>query len=192
MSRARLALLALAGALATATAAFCAALLASQSPVEAGSAPFSLAVAENAAANQALGAASPDFAAARSATRRALGQSPYDPSAWLRLAYIDAAEDGRLDEDGAGALDRAYELLPFDQYVAVWRVGFALEHWESLKPETRARVKAEALAFAPTSRYREMRTTLLAVTNPVGRLPAALWAQRMREDRAARLNLGAK
>jgi len=192
MNRARLAVLVSTAILATMTAAVCFALLVSQAPSDPSSAPFSLAVAENAAANRALGAAPPDFAAARSATRRALAQSPYDSSAWLRLAYIDAAEDGRLDEDGAAALDRSYQLLPFDQYVAIWRVSFALEHWQSLKPETRAKVKAEALAFAPTSRYREMRTTLLAVTNPVGRLPAALWAQRMREDRAARLNLGAK
>ncbi|MBA4794618.1 MAG: hypothetical protein H2041_13210 [Phenylobacterium sp.] len=192
MSRARVTVLALAGLLATTTVALCVALLISQAPSRRGEAPIRLAVAENTAANRALGLTPPDFAAARSATWRALRQSPYDPSAWLRLAYIDAAEDGRLDKDGAAAFTRSYELLPFDQYVAVWRVGFALENWQSLTPETRARVRAEALAFARTSRYREMRTTLLGVTNPVGRLPGVLWAQRMREERAARLNLGAK
>lgn len=192
MSRARVTVLALAGLLATTTVVLSVALLISQAPSRTGEAPIRLAVAENAAANGALSLTPPDFATARTATWRALSQSPYDPSAWLRLAYIDAAEDGRLDEDGAAALTRSYELLPFDQYVAIWRVGFALENWQSLTPETRARVRAEALAFARTSRYREMRTTLTSVTNPVGRLPGALWAQRMREDRAARLNLGAK
>ena len=191
MNAIRLGRLAVTGLLALGTGAFAVAMIISLDPGEGAGAPIRLAVGEAALARRALDAAPPDFDAARSATRRALGQSPYDPSAWLRLSYIDAAEDGRLDEAGVTALRRSYELLPFDQYVATWRVRFALENWEALPPELRSRVKAEALAFTATQRYREMRTTLQGVENPVGRLPATLWARRMREDRASQLNPGA-
>ena len=184
--------LACAALLALATAPLAGAMLASLAPGQDRAPPIRLAVGENAAASRARAAAPADFAAARAATQRALAEAPYDPSAWLRLAYIDVTEDGRLDEAGLAALRRSYELLPFDQYVAIWRVRFALENWQSLTPDLRARAKAEALAFAPTSRYGEMRTTLQQVANPVGRLPATLWARRMREDRAAWLNRDAK
>ena len=180
MRRIRLATAAL---LALTTGALSVAMLASQAP-KGDSGPFRLAVGEAARAARYLASEPPRFEDARSATRSALAQSPYDPSAWLRLAYIDAAEDGALDEAGVEALRRSYELLPFDQYVAIWRVRFALEHWDRLPADLRPRVKAEALAFTRTSRYREMQTTLREVSNPVGRLPAALWSRRMREDRA--------
>jgi hypothetical protein len=148
-------------------------------------APFSLAAAENRRATQALGLTPPDFETATGATRKALAQAPYDPSAWLRLAYIDAA-DGELGPEGLQALERSYQLLPFDQYVAVWRVRFALEHWGALSPSIRAAVKSETFAFASTSRYYVMMSSLAAVENPIGRLPAAMWRVGMREERAQR------
>ncbi|MDO8408542.1 MAG: hypothetical protein Q7S93_00540 [Phenylobacterium sp.] len=146
-------------------------------------APFTLAAAENRRATQALGQTPPDTEAATQATERALAQAPYDPSAWLRLAYIDAA-DGALGPEGLQALERSYQLRPFDHYVAVWRVRFALEHWGDLTPAIRAAVKSETLAFTRTSRYPDMIATLAAVENPIGRLPAAIWRAKMREERA--------
>jgi len=146
-------------------------------------APFTLSAAENRRATQALRLTPPDIETATTATRKALTQAPYDPSAWLRLAYIDAI-DGELGAEGLLALEQSYQLLPFDQYVAIWRVRFALEHWGALTPSPRTAVKSETFAFASTSRYYAMMSSLAAVENPIGRLPAAMWRARMREERS--------
>ncbi len=140
------------------------------------------AAALNRIADKALAETPPDLAGARAATEAALRQAPYDPSAWLRLAYMDSL-DGELGAEGVEALARSYALLPYDQYVAFWRIRFALENWPALTPDLREAVRAETFAFGRTYRYLQLRNSLRSVENPAGRLAAVLWVERMRQDR---------
>jgi len=160
-------------------AAGLAALTPSSSPVPS---PLILTLGQSHAANVALAATPPDLTAATQASHRALAEAPYDSSSRLRLAYLDSL-DGTLSPEGVAHLGLSYELLPLDQYVSTWRVGFALEHWSVLTPELRKRVETEALIFLQTSRRREMVTTLEAVTSPAGAVPAVFWRERLKRPR---------
>ena len=157
-------------------AAALAALSPQSSPV---ASPMVLTLGQSHAANAALVATPPDLAAATEASQRALSQAPYDSSSRLRLAYLDSL-DGELSAEGLSHLALSYELLPLDQYVSTWRVGFALEYWGALTPELRKQVEAEAMTFLKTSRRREMVATLEAVTSPTGAVPAVFWRERLK------------
>lgn len=141
--------------------------------------PMVLTLGQSHAANAALGATPPDLAAAAQASQRALSEAPYDSSSRLRLAYLDSL-DGELSADGVAHLKLSYELLPLDQYVSTWRVGFALEYWGTLTPELRRQVETEAMTFLKTSRRREMVSTLEAVSSPTGTVPAVFWRERLK------------
>jgi hypothetical protein len=160
-------------------AAALAALTPHSSPVPS---PLVLTLGQSHAANAALAATPPDLTAATQASHRALAEAPYDSSSRLRLAYLDSL-DGELSDEGLSHLELSYELLPLDQYVSTWRVGFALEYWNVLTPELRKRVETEALTFLQTSRRREMVATLEAITSPAGAVPAVFWRERLKRPR---------
>ena len=141
--------------------------------------PLILTLGQSHAANAALAATPPDLTAAAQASHRALAEAPYDSSSRLRLAYLDSL-DGELSAEGLAHLELSYELLPLDQYVSTWRVGFALEYWGALTPELRKQVETEATTFLKTSRRREMVATLEAVTSPTGAVPAVFWRERLK------------
>lgn len=147
--------------------------------------PLVLAIGEGRRADQALAATPPDLRLAESSARRAIALAPYDSTARLKLAYLDVL-DGELGRDGLEALETTYKLLPLDQYVATWRVKFALEHWEQLSPELRAAVEAEVFAFAQTARRGQMFAALSEVRSPVGVVPATFWQVRIRREDALR------
>lgn len=163
-----------------------AALIAVTPGVMSANSPLTLAIGEGRRADLALAATPPDLALGAPAAARASALAPYDSSARLRLAYIDAL-DGELGPEGMKALELSYELLPFDHYVAAWRVRFALDHWAGLTPELRARVESEAFAFARTSRRPEMISALSSVRSPVGIVPATFWRLRMQRDHRRRV-----
>jgi hypothetical protein len=123
---------------------------------------------------------SADRAEAARLSRQALSQFPYDTSAWLRLAYIDALDHGGLTPAGAALLKRSYDLVAIDPDVGLWRVRFALENSQALPPDVRASARAEAFALwkNPANRgpLREMARSMI---NPAGRLSLALWLQRL-------------
>ncbi len=144
--------------------------------------PVTLAAGLDRRANAAL--AQGDLATAEALSAAALAQSPYDTSAWLRLALIDAQADGKVDAEGLKALATSYQLLPYDQYTVVWRIAFCLEHWPELTPEIRAAAKAEAMAFAKTSQYGALQSALSRVERAEGRVIAALWSQRLKRERS--------
>lgn len=148
--------------------------------------PIVLALGESRVTGAALNLQPPDLDVAEAANRRAVALAPYDSSARLRIAHIDSL-DGRLDAEGLAALSLSYQLLPFDQYVSTWRIGFALNHWGDLTPEIRRAVEAETFAFAATGRRRELLTTLSAVRSPIGVVPATFWAKRIRKEQARRV-----
>lgn len=126
-----------------------------------------------------------DFDEAERLARENLALSPYDVSGWLRLALIDVRRDGRLDAAGSEALARSYELLPYDVALGVWRIGFALDHWQAIAPETRLAVREEALMLA---RIRTRRALLLARLESVGSSSGVLAAALIRSgiEREAR------
>ncbi|WP_300572670.1 hypothetical protein [Phenylobacterium sp.] len=157
-------------------AAALAALTPGSSPVPS---PLVLTQGQSHAANEALAARPANLEVAAQASHLALGQAPYDSSSRLRLAYIDSL-DGEFSAEGLEHLRLSYELLPLDQYVSTWRVGFALDHWGALTPELRKRVKTEALTFLQTSRRREMVARLEAVTSPIGAVSAVFWRERLK------------
>jgi hypothetical protein len=163
-----------------------AALIAVTPGVASSTSPLTLATGEGRRADLALGATPPDLAVGAQTAARASMLAPYDSSARLRLAYIDAL-DGNLGPEGVKALELSYELLPFDHYVAAWRVRFALDHWDQLTPTLRARVESEAFAFAKTTRRSEMIAALSSVRSPVGVVPATFWRLRMQREHRRRV-----
>ena len=154
-----------------------------QPPVQS---PLVLARGQRRATEASLADSSPDLKAAAESNSRVVALAPYDSSARLRVAYIDSL-DGKLDDEGVAALALSYQLLPFDQYVSTWRIGFALHHWGDLTPDIRRAVEAETSAFAQTGRRRELLTVLAAVSSPIGVVPAAFWAKRIQRDHARRV-----
>jgi hypothetical protein len=148
--------------------------------------PLTLALGQSRSIDAALAESPPNLSAAAEANRRIVALAPYDSSARLRVAYIDSL-DGKLGDEGLAALALSYQLLPFDQYVSTWRIGFALNHWGDLTPEIRRAVEAETFAFAQTGRRRELLTTLAAVNSPIGVVPAAFWAKRIQREHARRV-----
>lgn len=117
-----------------------------------------------------------DLDGAAAEANRALRLSPYDNSARLRLAYIDALRHGSLRAEGVTHIKQSYDLMPYDHTVAAWRIRFCLENWASLTPQVRASVHDEAMAFARVySHDVNVRDILRSIRSPNGRLAAALW-----------------
>jgi hypothetical protein len=154
-----------------------------QAPVQS---PLVLALGQSRATEAALAESPPDLKVAAETNSRAVALAPYDSSARLRVAYIDSL-DGKLDDEGVAALALSYQLLPFDQYVSTWRIGFALNHWGDLTPDIRRAVEAETFAFAQTGRRRELLAVLAAVNSPIGVVPAAFWTKRIRREHTKRI-----
>ncbi|RAK60777.1 hypothetical protein DJ021_13660 [Phenylobacterium hankyongense] len=117
---------------------------------------------------------------AASLSRSAIEQFPYDTSAWLRLAYVDALEHRGLTPAGGALLSRSYELVAVDPDVGLWRVRFALENSQMLSHNLRANVRNEAFALGMNGDKRsELRQMAATIRNPAGRLSAALWLNRL-------------
>lgn len=122
--------------------------------------------------------AAPAPAAVQVATRlsqQAIGQFPYDTSAWLQLAWLDAAQHGgRLSAQGAADLQRSYDLVAIDPDIGPARIRLALENWARLTFELRTAATTEAKAMATTHRA-EFQTLHSNINDPVGRLTLGLW-----------------
>lgn len=115
-------------------------------------------------------------ATAATASRRAIGEFPYDTGAWLRLAYLDRADHGRLSPAGVAALSRSYDLVAVDPDFALWRIGFALENSDALPRPLRASVKHETASVWRVGSYRrDIRNLRMQLKNSSGRLSLILW-----------------
>lgn len=75
--------------------------------------------------------------AAGALTRLSLAEAPANPTAWLRLAYLDALADGTLTQVGERALAMSYSVAPYGPDVTAWRLDFAFDHWSALSETTR-------------------------------------------------------
>ncbi|MEM1103894.1 MAG: hypothetical protein AAGH48_07285, partial [Pseudomonadota bacterium] len=89
---------------------------------------------------------------------RSLSAAPMRPSVWMRYAYALERRRGYTD-----AVDRAllmsYDVGPAEQDALLFRLGFALSHWEQTSPALK---RASARQAAVMWRYCcETRTQLL-------------------------------
>lgn len=113
-------------------------------------------------------------------SRAAIRQFPYDTSAWLRLAYVDYLDNGRLTPAGLNDLTRSYDLVAIDPFVGLWRVRFALENSQALSPALRSSVRAETFALWRNEENQQaLRELASSISNPAGRLSAALWLNQL-------------
>ena len=133
-------------------------------------------------AEQVLAAPRPSAGAvsqSKRLTELALREFPYDTSAWLRLAYIDRLQNGRMTTQGIAAFTRSYDLVAVDPQFAAWRIHFALENWTNLPSELKAMVKLEASTLSTDSIGRDKITPALrSVRDPIGAALASLWLER--------------
>jgi hypothetical protein len=110
------------------------------------------------------------------AARAVLAARPGEPTAWMRVAYADRLQHGRLTDAGRRALAASYLIAPYAGNQAPWRIGFALDDWTSLPPATRREAIAEInVALDDEGGVPQAtRAAALKVQDPAGRLAVAL------------------
>jgi hypothetical protein len=110
-------------------------------------------------------------------TRASLRQSPANPTAWLRLAYIDSADGDGLGPAGNLALARSWAVAPLGPDDTPWRLLFAFNHWGTLDPSNR-QLALDELDWSMSHGHLRNRSNLQAlqtgVTDPSGRLALSL------------------
>ncbi len=113
--------------------------------------------------------------AQRKAALALLAARPGDVGGWLRLAYADRLEHGRLTEAGVHDLEMSYLVDPFAYRQSPWRLAFALDNWGGLSPEARkdALKEIELVKRSPEIQD-DARQAVRAIHNPSGRMTAAL------------------
>jgi hypothetical protein len=122
----------------------------------------------------ALPASASGAARVAASARLALGD-PANPQRWAAVAYADWRARGEMTPAAVAALDHSYALGFFDRSIAVWRVSFALQHWDRLTPEIRQDALAEArTALQDRTLAPLLRKALTSISNPSGRVAAAL------------------
>lgn len=102
-------------------------------------------------------------------TRASLRQAPANPTAWLRLAYLDSEDGDGFGQDGNLALSRSYAVAPFGPDDTPWRLMFAFNHWTELDPANRIRV-LEELRWARTTGRLKVSALQERIGDPAGRL----------------------
>ncbi|MCR5879517.1 hypothetical protein [Phenylobacterium sp. J367] len=89
---------------------------------------------------------------------------------------IDVMEHGRLTPTGARLFAESYDLIPYDDDVAAWRIRFGLENWAQLSPGARQAMWREVQAWSTVDRRATaMQEILMSISNPDGRFAAGLW-----------------
>ena len=106
-------------------------------------------------------------------TRESLRLSPANPRAWLRLAYIETLVSGGMTPQAQLYVERSYAVAPYGPDDTPWRLWFLFEHWDQLTPSLRRQATAEA-EVDPNARGRLRKSLMESVTNPSGRVAAAL------------------
>ena len=122
---------------------------------------------------------------AAAASRAAIELYPYDMRAWLSLLYVDYQKTGKFNLQSALLLQRTYSLVPVDRDYGVWRVQFALEHFQQLPPDVKVNVREELVDLWFARKKNNLAQVLKGIRNPVGHLAALLWIQ---NDELRRLN----
>jgi|GEM_PF-436637 len=129
-----------------------------------------------------------EAARARALSLKALALRPVDGRAWLTVAAVDARAAGRLTPAAAQALQRAYDVAPYDPELLRDRVALAYQHWEELPADLRDQVRSEiAAGWGLPLQTGALMAATGRVTDPRGRLALAMELFRLRvADAAAR------
>jgi hypothetical protein len=115
------------------------------------------------------------IAARALAAQRLVDADPADPQSWNAVAYTDWLARRSLSPAGVQALDRSYATSFFDRPQAVWRVAFATENWDTLTPELRQEVMAEAkIALHDADLGPQLRARLRSISGSDAQMAAAL------------------
>jgi hypothetical protein len=114
-------------------------------------------------------------------TERSIAQAPANPTAWLRLAYLDSLAADGLGPAGDRALAASYSVAPYGPDVTDWRLAFAFNHWEAISGANR-QAALDELRSSPNNRSR--RDLLTRVANPAGRIALSLTLDIIRREAA--------
>ena len=114
-----------------------------------------------------------DMASAQRDTLASLREAPANPTAWLRLAYIDSRRPEGLGPGGIRALARSYDAAPLGPDDTAWRLRFAFNQWSRLDQQTRLDALAE-LRIAISSGRPAVHALARDVSDPSGRLALTL------------------
>jgi len=131
------------------------------------------------AANRWQAAADPqgrNTAIQRGSALTLLAAEPANAGAWMRLAWVDRLEHGRLTKVGASALDMSYALKLYGGNTdSPWRLGFALDNWSQLTPAGRQSAELEFRLIPRTAPgwFTLRRLSAGHVRDPAGRAEAA-------------------
>lgn len=114
-------------------------------------------------------------AAQRKAALAVLAARPGVADGWLRLAYADRLQHGRLTDAGVHALEMSYLIEPFAYRRSPWRLAFALDNWTGIGAQARKDALEE---ITLTKRSPEILASaheiVGKVRNPSGRMTAVL------------------
>jgi hypothetical protein len=112
----------------------------------------------------------------RGAALTLLAAQPADANAWMRLAWADRLQHGRLTKVGASALDMSYAVKVYGgNGDTPWRLGFALDNWSQLTASGRQSAEQEFKLMPHTAPawYAMRRVAVRNVRDPAGRAEAA-------------------
>lgn len=117
------------------------------------------------------------------AARAVLASRPIDHTGWMRLAYAESLEAGRLTPSGLAALRNSYTMAAYAGRNAGWRSAFALQNWPALDLETQQFAIAEFIALkADWPRLQAQKGHIVTVTLPIGRAIAVGHGLAQEED----------
>ena len=95
-----------------------------------------------------------DAGLAAKLTANELSVSPVRQDAWLRMARADMSQHRSLTAIGQGALEHAYDTVPYDLDPASARLPFALAHFSVLTLSVQQSVRDELGVWAASSTLR--------------------------------------
>lgn len=116
---------------------------------------------------------------ARVDTMTSLSQAPANPTAWLRLAFLDSLQPQGLGEAGNRALAASYAVAPYGPDDTGWRLAFAFNHWAEVDRSNRLLVLDELRATPFPYSPGDLQN---AISDPAGRLALALALDTIRRN----------
>ena len=130
---------------------------------------------------QAPAPAPEDFRHAAHLTEQLIAQRPAAASPWLRLAYIERVQNGRLSTRAQALVLRSYALEPLGPELTRWRLTFLFENWDALSPLLRHKAMNELAAVFPRHGW-ALRDLPSTIQNPRGRMMAFMAFSRLRTE----------